>query len=102
MGSPVNGINELSQRRPHCDCGILLNVGTALFWVLQVIMVAEPLITVNINCTYAVKASLTPSDYGGEGRFSLCGFFHCGCVGMIGYVPNVEQSTQALLGMHLL
>ncbi len=65
-------------------------------------MVEIPLITVNINCTYAVKASLTRADYGGEGRFSLCGFFHCGWLGMIGYVPNVEQSTQALLGSSLL
>ncbi len=75
--------------------GILLNVGTALFWVLQVSWWQIPLITVNINCTYAVKDRLLRADYGGEGRFSLCGFFIAVVLGMIGYVPNVEQSTQA-------
>ncbi|MGU0043591.1 hypothetical protein ACVXHA_16610 [Escherichia coli] len=82
--------------------GILLNVGTALFWVLQVIMVADTVDYGEYNCTYAVKYCLLRADYGGEGRFSLCGFFIAVVLGMIGDVPNVEQSTQALLGMQFI
>lgn len=40
--------------------GILLNVGTALSGYYRSSWWQIPLITVNINCTYAVKVSLTP------------------------------------------
>lgn len=85
---------------PIVIAGILLNVGTALFWVLQVIM--ADIVDYRHNCTYAVKARL-PVQTMVVDKVQPCGFFFIAAVRrMIGYVPNVEQSTQALLGMQFI